>query len=1040
MAVPYKKSISVNFAQGLDTKTDPKQVQIGRFTELWNSIFNTGGLLQKRNGYGMLQSLADNTYTYLALYNDNLTAIGTNISAYNASNSNWVVKSPMEPMNLNVLPLLRNNLNQIACDAVIAPNGLVCTAYLETDGTTTTNKYVIADSVTGQNVVAPIAIPVSSGVVSGGMRVFFFANSFIIIFTNTISAVTHLQYIAISTNTPTVVTANANLASSYTGSTTLPWDAFVVGNRLFVAYNNLSGGQNIRVTYLNLSFIVATAIPIAGAIATMLSMTADLTLGSPLIYISYYNSGGTANCFVIDTNLNIVLAPTQISNGSEGNILNITSAAQNGINQVFMEVTKAYSWASDIPTNFVETITIQADGTLGSLDISARSIGLASKAFIVEGLIYYQGVYDSPYQPTYFLMNGTESIQSAPVIGARLAYSEAGGYLTMGLPSVTVLNSHIVYMAYRFKDLIQAVNKDTNVPTGTQVNGIYTQTGINLVIYDIATNNIDTSEIGNDLLISGGFLWMYDGYLPVEQNFFLYPDIDIAVPSDSATWSASGGSIAAQPSGSTNTNAYFYRYTYEWTDNAGNAFISAPSIPVAVTTTGSGTSGSITLNIPTLRLTYKIANPVKIVIYRWSLGQQIYYQTTSISSPLLNDTTVDSVTFVDTHSDATILGNNILYTKGGVLENTSPPATNLVTLFDTRFWMVDAENRNLIWYSKQVIQNVPVEMSQSLTIYVPPTTAAQGSTGPIGAISEMDDKLIIFKKNAIYYINGTGPDNTGANSQYSEPIFITSSVGCILQQSVAFQSQGLMFQSNKGIWILRRDLSTDFIGAPVEAFTQDGVVKSAQDIPGANQIRFVMSTGITLVYDYYYDQWSSFKGVPAISSCIYQGLDTFLNSMGRVYQETPELYLDGSAPVLLSFTTGPIRLGDLQNYQRAYEFFLLGKFYTPHKLVVSIAYDYNDNSSQQIILIPDNYSTPFGSGYSQSPFGEGNPFGGPNNVEKFRVMLERQRCMAFSITLAEVYDDTYGTAPGAGFSLSGINVICGFKNKFPTIKASQSFG
>src|SRR5208283_5242873 len=101
------------------------------------------------------------------------------------------------------------------------------------------------------------------------------------------------------------------------------------------------------------------------------------------------------------------------------------------------------------------------------------------------------------------------------------------------------------------------------------------------------------------------------------------------------------------------------------------------------------------------------------------------------------------------------------------------------------------------------------------TLYIAPSLGAQGSTGPITALAPMDGNLVIFKKNAIYYINGTGPDNTGANSQYSQPLFISSTVGCINTNSIVFTDSGLIFQSDKGLWLLGRNLSVQYIGAAV---------------------------------------------------------------------------------------------------------------------------------------------------------------------------------------------------------------------------------
>ncbi len=1042
---PLKQAIDISFAQGLDQKTDPKRVSIGNFLKLENTIFDIGGLLQKRNGYAQLPSLPNDAYTsqytYLTTYNNNLTAVGNSIAAYNSSSASWVSKGSIQPLSLSTLPLLRNNFNQTSVDTAVSSNGLVCSVYLESDGVNVTNKYSISDATTGQNISAPRTIPVSSGTVSGGMRVFALNRSFVILFTNTISAVDHLQYIMINTADTSQISTNTDIASSYVPATLLAFDACVVNNTLYIAYNTTAGGQAIKVASLTASGTLATATTFAGSIGQQVSVTADLTVpSSPVIYISFLDNsgGGTGFTAAVDVNLNVLMSPQSIVTGTA--LDNLTSAAQNGVCSVYVEVANAYSWNAGIATNYIDVITVTLAGPVVSAAATIiASVGLASKAFIVDGTVYFLSAYQSPYQPTYFLINASKSTSSAPVIAGKLAYGNGGGYLLTGLPNVTV-NGTVARVPYLYKDLIQAVNKNTAV-SSTAVNpiqtaGIYSQTGINLAKFNIGTEGLDTVEIGKDLLLSGGFLSMYDGQLPVEHNFLLWPDTDQGTPTNTASWSATDGYMAAQPNGSTNANAYWYQFTYEWTDNQGSTFRSAPSIPIPVTTTGALSTGSVTLNIPMLRLTAKVASPVKICIYRWSVGQQEYYEVTSIATPLLNSTSADTATFVDTLADSSIIGNALIYTTGGVVEDVNAPASNLMTLFDTRLWLVDAEDPNLLWFSKQVIEATPVEMSDLLTVYIAPTTGAQGSTGDITALSVMDDKLIIFKRNAIYYINGTGPDNTGANNQYSQPVFVTSTVGCANQQSIVFMPEGLLFQSDKGIWLLGRDLGTKYLGAPVEKSTLGATVKSALNIPKTNQVRFILDTGVTLMYDYFYGQWGTFTGVPAISSAIFQELHTYVNSYGQVYQESPGLYLDGSTPVTISFQTGPLRLdNNIQSYQNAYWFYLLGNYISPHKLKVDIYYDYETDPSHYALISPSNYTATYGQ---SGVYGQLNPYGGPHSLEDWRVGLNRTRCMALSIGVQEIYDPTYGVAAGAGLTLSGISLIVGLRSPFkPTSGRNQ---
>lgn len=1035
-----KQPIPISFWQGLDTKTDPYQVQVGKFLSLQNSIFDKGGLLQKRNGYGALGSLPNDSSTYLTTLNGNMTALGSDVLAYSQANESWVNKGKFTPISLSVLPTGRSAINQIQCDSVVASNDLVCTVYTELNGSPDF-KYVIANASTGQVIVNPTTIPAGSGSQLGAPRVFLLGGYFIIAFTNNYSGTYHLQYVAVSVSTPTSVTTVSDLAAAVTISSPLAsanaWDGCVVGNNLYFAY--YVSGTGVRINYLTSSLALSSPTTYSSRVATHMSVTADITIPSnPVIYASFYDSGSSTG-YAVAVNATLQSLMTATEWASSGTFYNVTSSAQNGSVIIVFEVANTYSYDSSIPTNYVQTVPIalpssNTTGTVGSTTTVLRSVGLASKSFIMNGTIYALTEYASSLQSTYFLTNLSGNIIS------RFAYENGGagpvtgiGYVPYGLPQAQV-NGSSVYIAYLYKDLIETQNttglSQSIGPAGAT--NVYTQTGINLATIGFVSTNLGASEIGSNLNITGGMLWAYDGQTLNEQGFNLFPDnVEL-----SAT---TGGSMGLQQ--------YYYQAIYEWTDAAGNVIRSAPSVPVSVTLSGS--DDAVTVNVPTLRLSYKTS--VVIRIYRWSVAQQVYYQVTSVSAPTLNDPTVDYISFSDTLADSSIVGNEIIYTTGGVIEDTAGPASIATTLFDDRLWEIDAEDPNLLWFSKQVIENTPVEMSDLLTYYVAPTIGAQGSSGPMSAIFPMDDKLIIFKKDSIYFINGTGPDNTGANSEYSPLYFITSTVGCTNQNSIVIvptlngSPGGLMFQSDKGIWLLGRDLSTTYIGAPVETFNSY-TVNSAIAIPGTNQVRFTLSNGVTLMYDYYYQQWGTFAGVPAISSTLYQNLHTYISPSGGVFQETPGEYLDNGNPVLMSFTTSWIALGGLQGYQRAFFFYLLGTYFTPHKLNLTIAYDYNPSPIQSTLINPTNWGPIYGSS-AMPVYGQLNPYGGgssdsgaSSNIEQWRVFFKKQRCTSFQINLQEIYDPSFGEPAGQGLTLSGLNLVVGVKKGFRPQPAATSAG
>ncbi len=990
-----KTPVTINFSKGLETKADPYQIPVGNFLELTNSVFTVTGRLTKRNGFDKLTTLPNTDQTIITTLNDNLVATGTDLYTYSADTNQWINQGIIQPVQLQTQTLVRNSTSQTSPDIAINSNGLAALAYMDSGN----SYYHVVDSLTGQQIRARTQLPATAT----NPRVFILGPYFIITFIATVAATPTLQFIAVNMSNP----ATASIAitiSTDVNNLTSGYDAVLASNRLYIAWG--ASAATVKYTLISSNLTVAAEQSIAGNTADIMSVIADTT--NLRIYITYWedssNDGYSAS---FNYGLAAVMAPTQVINNID--VREITSIFANGVLNIYYETINTYSY-STATSDYISSLTVTPPigagvGTASAPVVMLRSVGLASKAFLgIDGVIYMMVAYgdieqadpdDNSNQPTYFLVDSTG------VIYMNLAYSNGGGYQDSNvLPNITIIDD-TYYFPYQITDFLTTVNKGTNLPAGTPSNAIYTQTGISLAKFQLNSGKQYSSEIAGALHLTGGQLWEFDGVKPVEHGFHVWPE-NILVST-----SPTGGSIEDQQ--------YFYVFTYEWTDNQGNLHRSAPSIPFTITTTGGDTSTN-TIDVPTLRLTAKISpNPVRIVGYRWSVAQQVYYQFTSVTTPYINNTAVDSIEITDTLADSAILGNTLLYTTGGVLENIAAPASVHSALFDNRLWLIDAEDPNILWYSKQVIQNVPVEMSDLLTVYVAPTTGAQQSTGPSRCLSAMDDKLIIFKDNALYYINGSGPDNTGANSTYSPPIFITGVAGSNNPNSLVLIPQGIMYQSNKGIWLLGRDLSTKYIGSPVERYN-DQIVLSSEVIPNTNQVRFVMSGNITLMYDYYMDQWGVHTNIKAISAVIYQQKHTYLNIYGQVYQESATSFKDGSEPVLLGLTTSWIAISGLQGFERFYFANLLGTYYTPFKLQVTLAYDYNSSATQSIIVLPtDNPAQPWGD---EALWGSGPEWGGSQgNVFSSRIFPERQKCQSFQVTIQEVFDPSYGQSAGAGLSL-----------------------
>lgn len=964
--------------------------------DLQNAVFTLDKRLTKRNGFQNLTTLPTSTFpTTLTTFNTNLTAIGNSIQAYNETSKSWVNHGRFQPVQLDVLPLVRSSSNQSAVDVAVAGD-LVCSVWEDGDGT---SKYQVSDSVTGQLLQGPVSLANTAN----QPRVFALGNHFVVTFLVTISSTPHLQYIALPLLNLASPTSATDISTTVKSITT-GYDGYVANNTLYVAWNGSDGGGAVRVTYIDSNLNQHTTRVIASSVADLMSVVSD----GAVVWVSFYTSSGTTrHVTALNPILNTILAVTTLS--TTGTVIALTSSILNGSLISFAEISHDYSYES-VRSDFIQSVSCTTGGTVGSPVIVCRSVGLASKSFVLNSSVYMLATYGGEFQPTYFLID-----QNGNAI-ARLAYSNGGGYVSTQVLSSAIIGNDTVSVGYLFKDLAVSVSK---LQGSVQTSNVYTQTGINLATFDLAGTNLVTAEIGNNLNIAGGFLWAYDGALLNEQGFHLWPEDILATPA------TSGGHLA--------DSTYFYQVTYEWTDAQGNIIRSAPSVPTEAVVTGGSGSGSVVLDIPTVRISYKPG--IRIVIYRWSTAQQVYYQITGIASPLLNDPTVDSISYTDESSDSDILGGSIIYTNGGVLENIAGPACTNLGLFKSRLMLVSSEDKNLLWFSKQVIESTPVEMNDGFTIYTAPTTSSQGSTGPTTAVSALDDKFIAFKKDAIYYITGTGPDNTGANNDFSDATFITSTVGCANQPSIVFTPQGLIFESDKGQWILGRGLDTAYIGAPVEKYNADFVASSV-GVPGTNQVRLCLNNNLVLMYDYFYGRWGTFTNINAISSTIYQGLHTYLNDLGQVLQETPGQYLDNTSPVLMSFTTAWMNLMGLQGFQRAYMLYVLGSYISPHTLSITISYDYNDGPEQQVSINPINFSPEYGD---LPYFGE-STFGGNPTLEQWRVFLNKQKMQAFQVSVQEQFDPSFGTTPGAGLTFSGLNLVVGSKKGYVPLPAANSVG
>lgn len=496
---------------------------------------------------------------------------------------------------------------------------------------------------------------------------------------------------------------------------------------------------------------------------------------------------------------------------------------------------------------------------------------------------------------------------------------------------------------------------------------------------------------------------------------------------------------------------YNFVAVYRYYDNNHNEVFSAPSITYGYSynlrpeNTRPGSNGLAYISI-TVSNYVQPNQPYKVVIelYR-TIGDSLspaFYLCGTYENPDDLSAKPDFVTIYSNITDTDLITKKQLYTNGGELETIPVSNPYSVTTKDNRFYAVQGEDKNTIWYSKQLIPGEEVQFNDALTKKI----ITKG--GDILAIEAMDEKIIIFKEEAIYYFAGDGANNLGQNESFSDTQIIYNNIGLDKNQPqcILLIDQGIIFKSSKGLYLIPRGMGElQYIGAGIEDQVRNGIYFTK--IIGNNK-RNEIKIGITSltssgIYTFNFEQnvWYSEFMASAIldldqdSTGNYAlfSYNTFVKS-GTVYlannpvkQEdvggakdfddfSCGLNLSSYVPAISglvtykyqeSMQTNWINLNGIQNFGRLRRLFMLGQNISGDlSLKITIEYDFvTDGSNKEV-----------------HSWTESTTANSPLQVE---IHLARQKCQAIRINIESV------TGLANNFNISNILAAVAFKQKLP---------
>lgn len=998
-----KYIVPVTFAGGLDQKTPAKLTAMGKFLVLENCVRRKVGGVQKRFGFTALSTGISGTTDNitggrrLENFNEDLLLFDDNeFYSYASAADEWISRGDISSVLVDSDPIVRNGELQGVPD-IAHSAGFTISAWEDSRGGV---RMSLIDDATGAATLYDYEVSATGTF----PRVVALNDSFIVAYQDGGDYITRL----VRKSDPSVLEGPVTVAGDMADA---PHDLEVAtSNYLLFAYNNTSNG--ISIGYLNQD----GDNPGAGeGMPTPVTINSATALGTDAItlvpdqandrfYVLYYDSATDTDVKVTAYSYDLLVTATD-SLDTVADIRNITGCIRSDSSvRVFYERSAASTY-----NHIVYTTTFTYDGnatfTPGTPAVFKRSVGLAAKAIAVGDVEYVTVAYESALQPTYF------TVRSDGQIVTRMLSLVAGGLtrdaatspaLTPGLSRTALDSSGKYSMALIVRNRLQAAADGTILATNRNVQRLS-------LAFEASSFDMDT--LGENLHVAGGMVQSYDGVSATEHGFHLFPE-------NITDASAGGGSLTA--------GDYSYRVVYEWIDARGQIHQSAPS----VTQTQAATlNQQINLTIPTLRLTSKDTPraPVKIVVYVAAKGlATVYYRHGTVN----NNPAVDTVSY--SIATEAVLTNEILYTTGGVYENIAPPACKVIHKHKNRLFIAGLEDGNEVAFSKEHVKGEGVAFNADLLkVRVDPTG------GDVLTLGTLDDKIVFFKKDRTFFLVGDGPLDTGAQNDFSTPQAISGDIGCSTPQSVASTPKGLMFKSDKGIYLLTRSLQFQYVGAPVEDFN-DLTVTSATVVEDQDEVRFTTSDGPTLVYNYVFDQWSTFSNYAAVSATNALGTYIHLTASGVANREVVDQFDDNGSRIQMAIETSWIALSGIQGYYRIYRFAVLGDFLSHHITRCKLAYDYEDVYNETVYFNTSSglQQTIFGD---DAIFGQETPLGGNGStVYQFRCKPARQKCQSFKLRIEDL--DTIEATFGACFTLLTLTLEVGRKVGITKMGASKTVG
>ena len=453
-------------------------------------------------------------------------------------------------------------------------------------------------------------------------------------------------------------------------------------------------------------------------------------------------------------------------------------------------------------------------------------------------------------------------------------------------------------------------------------------------------------RFGPFTLFSGGIPTQWDGDRLVEIGWNWYPRIG------HTTQEQSGGQL-------TLGGSYSYKAVYVWQDKSGTRHYSAASLPRNVLMTDS--NNQLQVEVDCIQLTNRqrtpfwgtyADGPVLIELYR-TLDDGIEYY---FVARMANDPRAPAVTIQDSVSDTILQSRRLIPTAGGKYATGCPGAFSSMAVHDGRPWGILAADPTQIAFGHYTIPGEAPRFPDGWTL-----RAAEGPG--YTALGTLGDKMLAFQRHSIDAIYGTGPNEQGSGTNYSDPHKVCQVVGCSDHRSLIKYPEGFLFMASSGLWTIDEAYQPKYRGSPVET-TLNLWPEVRQAFLDDAEYRIIMvlyspvtQDGRVLVWHYPWDHWCRWN----VRNPVNTATDTYLsgcvatpdgdqrlyfvNKFGHMVRERSLCMDPSNTWVSVDMLSGWVSMSGLQGYGHAWSASILGTYYEDHSLTVTFYYNYDQTQT-----------------------------------------------------------------------------------------------